>query len=154
MTPTPISTRARSGLLLPVTVVAAAVEAAVGVLQLTRTDAAAPVHDGPTHVVLTLVAMLLAFGSTASNVAGSDPAYFPPLAAVANVAMLVSVVAFVVLALRRHALPVWTAVALPVYFLGIIPLSQVGGGLLLAAVLVAVLWALTVVPVAAGRAGR
>jgi hypothetical protein len=163
----------RRRLLVPATVAAAALEATIGVLQLFRTDDATGVHTPATHVLLTLFAVallaaiplwsalgervgarwagwavaagnvLLAFGSTASNINGGDPGFFAPVAAAANLALLVGLIALAVLAVRRRALPVWTAVVVPVYFLGIIPFSQFGGGVLRAAVLLVVGWALT-----------
>lgn len=161
-----------SGPLVVVTVVAAVTEAVVGVLQLTGTDSGAGIHDTRIHVLLTAVAVallaaaplwwrlgtvvgarwaggalgtgnvLLAFGSTASNVNGSDPAFFAPVAVVANVAVLAGLVGLAVAARRRRVLPRTLAGALPVYLLGLVPLSQLGGNLLRGVVLAAVLLAL------------
>ncbi|BBF98866.1 MULTISPECIES: hypothetical protein [Pseudonocardia] len=157
---------------------AAVAEAVVGVLQLTRSDSGAGVHDARVHAVLTLFALallaaaplwwrlgvltgarwaggtlvagnlLLAFGTTVSNVNGSDPAFFGPLAVVANAAVLVGLLGLAIAARRGRTLPGPLALLLPVYLIGLVPLSQLGGNLLRGAVLAAVLLALST---AAGR---
>ncbi|MFC5996983.1 hypothetical protein ACFQE5_22485 [Pseudonocardia hispaniensis] len=155
---------------------AAAVEGVIGALQLSRTDSGLATHDTATHVVLSLFAValvaaiplwlvlaqragtrwpgisvaagnaLLAVGATASNINGSDPEFFGPVAIVANAAVLVGLIGLAVACWRRRVLPRPLAAALPVYFLGVIPLAQLGGGLLRAAVLAAVLWVLATFP--------
>ena len=187
---------------------AAVAEAVVGVLQLTRSDQGGGVHDARVHAVLTLFALallaaaplwwrlgaltgarwaggtlvagnlLLASGTTVSNVNGSDPAFFGPLAVVANAAVLVGLLGLAVAGRRGRAgggpgggvgpgavvapaaglggglgvggaprrarpLPGPLAVLLPVYLIGLVPLSQLGGNLLRGAVLAAVLLALS-----------
>lgn len=171
-TTTPARTPVRP--LVAATLAAAGLEAAMGVLQLTRPDPGTGAHDATVHVLLTgfalalvaatplwpalgrrvgsrwpgpvLVAgnLLLAAGATASNLNGSDPEFFGPVATVANALVLMGLVAFAVLAWRRAALPRPLAVALPVYLLGVVPLAQLGGSLLRAGVLLGVLWFLVV----------
>jgi hypothetical protein len=76
----------------------------------------------------------LAALATVSNVRGADPSFFAAVAAPANLAILGGWIALAVVLRRRGAIPTWIAVALPLAYVGMIPASQAGGGLISAAI--------------------
>lgn len=78
--------------------------------------------------------IVLASLATVSNVRGEDPSFFAAVAAPANLAILGGWIALAVVLRRRGAIPTWIAVALPLAYVGMIPASQAGGGLVSASI--------------------
>ncbi|WP_210649843.1 hypothetical protein [Nocardioides sp. SYSU D00065] len=82
----------------------------------------------------------LAAVATVSNVQGEDPAYFAAIAAPANLLWLGGLVALAVASKRFTRLPRPLTIALPITWVGTIPLSSFGGGVLVAAFWAAAAW--------------
>ncbi|MFC0527521.1 hypothetical protein [Phytohabitans kaempferiae] len=83
---------------------------------------------------------LLAFAMTATNLNGEDYSWFPALALPANALWAIGSILLAVVAYRRRALPRPLALALPLIWVGSIPLSQLGGSLVAAAIWGAIAW--------------
>jgi hypothetical protein len=93
--------------------------------------------------VASLGQLALAVLATSSNVMGRDASFFPAVAAPSLVAILAGWTGLGVILGRSGAVPRWLAIALPLSLFTAIPLSQFGGGLVTAAVWVAVAHHLT-----------
>ncbi|WP_198168168.1 hypothetical protein [Herbidospora yilanensis] len=83
--------------------------------------------------------LLLAFGATSSNVNGADFSWFPYVAVPANLAVLAGSVVMAVTLWRAGRFPRHLAAALPVVWACEVPLSQLGGG-----IVVGVFWLVVV----------
>lgn len=84
----------------------------------------------PGAAAVALGHVLLAFGATASNLNGEDPAWFAFAAVPANLAMLAGAITMAVSLWRAGRVPRPIAAALPVLWLCQIVLAQLGGGLI------------------------
>jgi hypothetical protein len=72
----------------------------------------------------------VAVASTVSNIRGVDAAWFPAVAVLANLLWVVGTVALAVGLWRARLVPRFVAAGLVVAYLGAIPLSTMGGGIL------------------------
>ncbi len=77
--------------------------------------------------------LVLAALTVVSNVRGSDPSYFAPVAALTNLMWLGGSIALAVALVRRAALPRALAIGLPLLWIAAIPGSVIGLGALGAA---------------------
>ncbi|MDF5756302.1 hypothetical protein [Spongiactinospora sp. TRM90649] len=77
--------------------------------------------------------VLLAFGATSSNLNGEDFSWFFYVAGSANAVMLIGAIPMAVSLWRAGRLPRPLAAALPVLWIFEIPLSQLGGGIVVGA---------------------
>lgn len=82
----------------------------------------------------------LAAVATVSNMQGEDPAYFGAVALPANLLWFAGLVALAATSRRCPALPRTMVLALPVTWIGTIPLSGLGGGVVVAAFWAAAAW--------------
>ncbi|NAS26871.1 hypothetical protein GT755_35040 [Herbidospora sp. NEAU-GS84] len=83
--------------------------------------------------------VLLAFGATSSNVKGEDFSWFPYVALSANLAILAGSITMAVTLWRADRFPRPLAAALPLVWVCEVPLSQLGGG-----IVVGVFWLVVV----------
>jgi hypothetical protein len=90
--------------------------------------------------VATVGLIALAALTTVSNVRGEDPSFFPPVAVVSNVMIVVGLIGLAVTLTRSGRFPKALAIALPVTWVFVLPLSAVGGGLVAAAYWLVVAW--------------
>jgi hypothetical protein len=86
--------------------------------------------------------LVLAALTTISNVRGEDPAFFPPVAVVSNLLILVGLIGLAVTLTRSGRFPKALAIALPVTWMFVLPLSAIGGGLAAGAYWLVVAWLL------------
>jgi hypothetical protein len=143
-----------------------------GILQLTDEQSGQTTVVGVEHVTLgaltvTLIALIpvvLAFGQIAgrawpgriatagllvlaaltmiSNVRGEDPSFFPPVAVVSNLLIVVGLIGLAVTLTRSGRFPKALAIALPVTWVFVLPLSAIGGGLAASAYWLVIAWLL------------
>lgn len=93
----------------------------------------------------------LAAVATLSNVAGEDPSFFAAVALPTNVLWFGGLVALAVVSRGRSVLPRGFLPCLPLTWIGTIPLSGLGGGVLVAAWWAAVAYAVAAAEQEAGR---
>lgn len=87
--------------------------------------------------------LVLAALTTISNVRGEDPSFFPPVAVVSNLLIVVGLVGLAVTLTRSGGrFPKALAIALPVTWVFVLPLSAIGGGLAASAYWLVVAWLL------------
>jgi hypothetical protein len=143
-----------------------------GILQLTDDQSGQTTVVGVEHVTLgaftvTLIALIpvvLAFGrlttptwparittvglialaglTTISNLRGEDPSFFPPVAVVSNLLIVVGLIGLAVTLTRSGRFPKALAIGLPVTWVFVLPLSAIGGGLAASAYWLVVAWLL------------
>jgi hypothetical protein len=92
---------------------------------------------------ITAVGLLALAGlTTVSNVRGEDPSFFPPVAVVSNLLIVIGLIGLAVALTRSGGFPKALAIALPVTWVFVLPLSAIGGGLAAGAYWLVVAWLL------------
>jgi hypothetical protein len=86
--------------------------------------------------------LVLAALTTISNVRGEDPSFFPPVAVASNALIMVGLIGLAVALARSDRFPTKLAVALPLTWVFVLPLSAIGGGLVAAGYWLVVAWLL------------
>ena len=86
--------------------------------------------------------LILAALTTISNVRGEDPSFFPPVAVVSNLLIVVGLIGLAVTLTRSGRFPKALAIALPVTWVFVLPLSAIGGGLAASGYWLVVAWLL------------